>query len=461
MSVRGLRRAVLILVIGALVAAVPVSALASDSILRGDVRQAEASFNQALSAAIRGGLDTTQADQLLWRYSQVTAAQPSSWWQAPVAEHAKLDRLSQLQADLQNQYQQQISQSRDALQRELHRWTAMMAEAEKAGVANSGLDTDQARFTNYAALASSPAELNTLAKVVSDQYSILNGRVAAYRTARAQADAAVQSDRALLASAAQYAQLNLVSYQAQVATAAGSLDGVHDAAAFGPIVGQLQQVAVGVQSLLDARGGAYNQLADTRSTLATAQSIGASVGNAAGSINNLAAQLGSAGDVATFQSLSGQLYEQKQTLASAILIKQQAPVAYNGGAGKVIVVSLSRQVLTAYQDGRAVMTTFVATGRPALPTPPGVYQIFARYAPYQMISPWPRSSPYWYPNSWTNWAMEFAGGGYFIHDAPWRSWYGPGSNIYNGTHGCVNVPYGNMSFLWGWSSIGTTVVVQY
>jgi lipoprotein-anchoring transpeptidase ErfK/SrfK len=459
--VRGLRRGILILVIGALVAAVPVSALASDNILRGDVRQAENQFNQSLSSAIRGGLDTTQADQLLWRYSQVAASKPTSWWEAPAVEHAQLDKLGRLQADLQNQYQQQIAQSRDALQTELHRWTAMMGEAQKAGVANAGLDTDQARFINYAALATSPAELTALSKVVSDQYGILNGRVAAYRTARAQADAAAQSDRTLLASAAQYPQLKLASFQAEVASATAALDGVHDAADFGPVVARLQQVAVSVQGLLNARAAAYGQLSDTRSTLGTAQSIGASIGNAVGSINYLAAQLGSASDQGTFQSLTAQLYQQKQNLASAIFTKQQQPVAFNGGAGKVIVVSLSRQALTAYQDGTAVLTTLVATGRPQLPTPPGVYHIFARYAPYQMISPWPRSSPYWYPNSWTNFAMEFAGGGYFIHDAPWRSWYGPGSNIYNGTHGCVNVPYSPMAFLWNWSPIGTTVIVQY
>ena len=458
---RGVRRGILIFVIGALVAAIPVSALASDNILRGDVRQAENQFNDSLSAAIRGGLDTTTADQLLWRYSQVAASKPTSWWQAPVVEHAQLDKLGQLQADLQSEYQQQIAQSREGLQTELGRWTSMMGEAQKAGVASAGLDADQARFLNYAALATSPAELTALSKVVSDQYTILNGRLAAYRTARAQADAAVQSDRNLLNTAAQYSQLNLASFRSDLAAASASLDGVHDAADFAPIVARLQQVAVGVQGLLNARSSAYGQLADTRSTLGTAQSIGASVGNAVYTINNLASQLGSAADQGTFQSITAQLYQQKQNLASAIFIKQQQPVAFNGGSGKVIVVSLSRQALTAYQDGTAVLTSLVATGRPALPTPPGVYHIFARYSPYQMISPWPKSSPYWYPNSWTNFAMEFAGGGYFIHDAPWRSWYGPGSNIYNGTHGCVNVPYSPMAFLWNWSPIGTTVIVQY
>ncbi|TME78422.1 MAG: L,D-transpeptidase [Chloroflexi bacterium] len=116
---------------------------------------------------------------------------------------------------------------------------------------------------------------------------------------------------------------------------------------------------------------------------------------------------------------------------------------------------------SAYQDGNAILTTFVATGRPQLPTPPGVYRIFARYSPYKMISPWPYGSPWWYPSSWTSFAMEFAAGGYFIHDAPWRSWYGPGANLYNGTHGCVNVPYSPMATLWNWAPNGTTVVVQY
>jgi lipoprotein-anchoring transpeptidase ErfK/SrfK len=90
-----------------------------------------------------------------------------------------------------------------------------------------------------------------------------------------------------------------------------------------------------------------------------------------------------------------------------------------------------------------------------------VYHIFVKYSPYKFISPWPTSSPYWYPSSWTSYAMEFLGGGYFIHDAPWRTWYGPGANLYNGTHGCVNVPLSSMRYLYGWAPIGTTVIVQY
>ena len=458
---RGLRRLIFILVIGGLLAALPLSAVASEGILSSDVRQAEAAFNQSLAAAVRGGLEQGAADTMMWRYSQVSAIKPSGWWQAPIADHHKLDELGQLNVELQATYQQQVADSRDAFQRQLHRWNQMLAEAKNAGVSSDGLDVSTARFAYYAALSTTPNALAALSAVVSDQYVILDGRMAAFRTAGAQVDAAVQNARALLAGAGQYPQLSLAGFQAQITAATAMLPSVHSADAFGPILAQLQQTAAGIQGLLDSRSNAFNQLAGTRSTLASAQSIGASVGNSPAIIDSLAAQLGGAADQGTFDSLSSQLYQQKQVLASAIYMKQMSPIAYNAGVGKLIVISLSRQVLTAYQDGTVVITTYITTGRPALPTPPGVYHIFARYSPYKMISPWPYGSPFWYPPSWTNWAMEFRGGGYFIHDAPWRSWYGPGSSTYNGTHGCVNVPYSPMAFLWNWSPIGTTVVVQY
>ena len=128
--------------------------------------------------------------------------------------------------------------------------------------------------------------------------------------------------------------------------------------------------------------------------------------------------------------------------------------------GKLIVVSLATQSLTAYENGKVVATTVVATGRPALPTLPGTFHIKAKDTPYQFISPWPKSSPYWYASAWVKYAMLYEDGGYFIHDAPWRTVYGPGANLTNGTHGCVNVPLNTMTFLYKWAGVGTTVIVQ-
>ena len=458
---RGLRRLVFVGVIGGLLAAVPLSAMASENLLAGTVGSAEISFSQSLSTAVRDGLEQQIADTMMWRFSQVKAIKPSAWWQAPVAERHKLAELSVLQADLQALYQQQLSDSRDALLRQVNRWNAALAEAQNAGISTSGLEAGTSRFMTYVAQSPTPAGLNAMASVLSQQYTILDGRMAAYRTARAQVDAAAQNAQTLLANAAQYPQLSLDGFAAQIAAATAAVPAVHGADGFAPLLAQLQETAASIQGLLDSRSNAFGQLSAARATLASAQSIGASVGNIPATINSLAVQVNVARDQGTFDSLSSQLYNQKQLLASAIYYKQMQPLSYNAGAGKLMLISLSRQVLTAYQDGTPVLTTYVATGRPALPTPPGVYRIFAKYSPYKMISPWPYGSPFWYPPSWTNWAMEFIGGGYFIHDAPWRSWYGPGANLYNGTHGCVNVPYSPMSFLWGWAPIGTTVVVQY
>ena len=142
------------------------------------------------------------------------------------------------------------------------------------------------------------------------------------------------------------------------------------------------------------------------------------------------------------------------------VVATPTPAPTPGAQGKVIVVSLATQSLTAYENDKVVATTVVATGRPALPTLTGTFHIKAKYTPYQFISPWPKSSPYWYASAWVKYAMLYEDGGYFIHDAPWRTVYGPGANLTNGTHGCVNVPLSTMSFLYKWASVGTTVIVQ-
>src|SRR2546429_2924821 len=142
------------------------------------------------------------------------------------------------------------------------------------------------------------------------------------------------------------------------------------------------------------------------------------------------------------------------------VVATPTPAPTPAAQGKLIVVTLATQSLTAYENGKVVATTVVATGRPALPTLTGTFHIKAKYTPYQFISPWPKSSPYWYASAWVKYAMLYQDGGYFIHDAPWRTVYGPGANLMNGTHGCVNVPLNTMTFLYKWASVGTTVVVQ-
>jgi lipoprotein-anchoring transpeptidase ErfK/SrfK len=131
--------------------------------------------------------------------------------------------------------------------------------------------------------------------------------------------------------------------------------------------------------------------------------------------------------------------------------------------GKSIHISLSLQEMVFYDNGCEVQATPVTTGRPQLRTPTGTFHIFEKTTPYVFISPWPPSSPFWYPTSDVNWVMEFDQGGYYIHDAPWEpaTDFGPGSENSDdsASHGCVHTPHAVMEWAYGWTPIGTTVVI--
>jgi L,D-transpeptidase catalytic domain len=130
--------------------------------------------------------------------------------------------------------------------------------------------------------------------------------------------------------------------------------------------------------------------------------------------------------------------------------------------GRVITVSLSRQSAVFYQDGCAVNSSLVTTGRSGLRTPSGTFHVFSRSSPAHFVSAWPSSSPYYYSPETTQWALGYEGGGYFIHDAPWEPAGAFGLDSENGqwaSHGCIHVPTAVMQWLYGWAGIGTTVIV--
>jgi hypothetical protein len=137
-------------------------------------------------------------------------------------------------------------------------------------------------------------------------------------------------------------------------------------------------------------------------------------------------------------------------------------------SNKRIVVSLSQQKLWAYDGDKLFISTLVTTGNKELPTPEGTFQVLTKQPNFVFHSPWPKGSPFWYPDSPTHFAMMFDDGGYFLHDAPWRHTFGPGSNLQpgqpgeerTGTHGCINLPLDAETKLFAWADLGTPVVIQ-
>ncbi len=136
--------------------------------------------------------------------------------------------------------------------------------------------------------------------------------------------------------------------------------------------------------------------------------------------------------------------------------------------GKMIVVSTEGEWAHLYQGIQLVLNTPVTTGGPELPTDHGVFHIYFKASPFLFHSPWPPDSPFYYLPTPVQFWMPFDGGE-GLHDASWRSDFGPGSNLaptdlgtgrtIQGTHGCVNLPFDAAQFIWNWAPVGTTVVV--
>lgn len=144
---------------------------------------------------------------------------------------------------------------------------------------------------------------------------------------------------------------------------------------------------------------------------------------------------------------------------------------YNLMHGQVIVVSLAKQALRVYQDGRLVHSFQVTTGRPELPSLPGVWPVQDRESPTVFKSPDPKGSPYWYPDTPIHYAILYHAGGYFLHDSWWRADYGPGTQFPHndsggdesfagdGSHGCINLPLDQANWLYNNTNWQTQIVI--
>jgi lipoprotein-anchoring transpeptidase ErfK/SrfK len=206
-----------------------------------------------------------------------------------------------------------------------------------------------------------------------------------------------------------------------------------------------------------ARAGANAALAQVQADMQIARIFSMDVSIVDLNVQKLAVRLNSAATAAGLEQVTGGLMVQEKVLTDAMT--QTLPE-------KAITISLSEQVIRAYDHGKQVFWSYTTTGRPGLETDPGSFKVYWKVSPWTMHSPWPKGSAYWYPDSKVQMVMWFNGGD-GIHDAYWRSRYGPGTNgpHYDptgedtGTHGCVNVPYQNMVWLWNWTPTGTPVIV--
>jgi hypothetical protein len=137
-----------------------------------------------------------------------------------------------------------------------------------------------------------------------------------------------------------------------------------------------------------------------------------------------------------------------------------------GLAPKHIILSFTAQHVWAYQNANVVMDSLVTTGirgNTAYGTDFGPMKILWRQHPYKFHSPWPKGSPYWYPDTVVQWTAFFTISGEAFHDAYWQpdSTLGPGSQFQSWTrsHGCVHLPFTLAEWMYNWAAEGTPVDV--
>ncbi len=119
---------------------------------------------------------------------------------------------------------------------------------------------------------------------------------------------------------------------------------------------------------------------------------------------------------------------------------------------KWIEVDLSDQYLRAWEYDRLVFGTYVSTGLPQYPTPPGTYRIYAKLRYEHMRGGTPGVDYYDLPN--VPHTMYFYRG-YAIHGAYWHNNFGRVMS-----HGCVNLPLSAAEWLYNWAPIGTLVWIH-
>lgn len=120
--------------------------------------------------------------------------------------------------------------------------------------------------------------------------------------------------------------------------------------------------------------------------------------------------------------------------------------------GKFIVVDISNQTLTLYENNTIILETPVVTGEKYYyDTPTGKFEIKKKETDTYLIG----DDYYTHVNYW----MPF-NGGIGLHDASWRSKFGGNIYVNNGSHGCVNIPPEYADDIFEIVNKGTKVLVQ-
>jgi len=115
---------------------------------------------------------------------------------------------------------------------------------------------------------------------------------------------------------------------------------------------------------------------------------------------------------------------------------------------KTILIDLSDQTLTAFENATPVFSTLISAGQRYTPTPIGDFAIYSKIRSQTMSGP-----GYRLPN--VQWVAYFYKS-YAIHGTYWHDNFG-----HPMSHGCVNMRNIDAQWLYEWAPIGTPVSVRH
>lgn len=124
------------------------------------------------------------------------------------------------------------------------------------------------------------------------------------------------------------------------------------------------------------------------------------------------------------------------------------------GASKEIVVSVGRQSMWAYQDGKLLTASLVSTGTAgsvATTTPVGFYTVLTKFRTQTMKGVIDNEA---YEVKDVPWVMYFDNLGNALHGTYWHENFGSPMS-----HGCVNLPMDVAEYLYSWAPEGTAVSI--
>ncbi len=396
--------------------------------------------------------------------TELDSRQARSWWSPDWVRDDGLGPIASLRQRTDAAWNSALDEAHVQAQQSIDEWAAFATQAGSWVTADA--TAKAAAWPAQAAAATTPAQLTQLGKqwhqFIADQH------VAVLAAQRAKLDeelAAAGGEQAVLAIAvklARFAQsVNLDD--AGVWSLATKLKALIDSGGDPQqTAGDLVAAISKLRQLVDLNNSVASQVRPLYLTVLQMLAEGTPNQTALNArYNALDSQFGAARTTEQVTAVSVSLGALHTDVTAELTTNQ---CGHAVGDGKVITVSLALQEMVFYESGCAVRATPVTTGRPTLRTPAGHWHIFYKTSPFTMVSPWPKSSPYWYPTTPVAQVMEFLSGGYFIHDADWEAVgaYGPGSedNLGAASHGCIHVPTTTMRWVYSWAPVGTPVTIS-